>query len=151
MKRQMRSFTMGTLVLLVLAGCGRVTELVLDDSWALEEIRAGDIIRTNLDDYLVVSFDAQNDQATLTVGPAWDTLTQVNVTGTFDYEVDGRASRVVLSQDGLEKHVITFELQDQLETMVWVRWVAAGFDPETEIVSDSATIDYIMFRRQTSS
>ncbi len=151
MKKITRTLVIASVLALVLAGCGRVVELVLDARWTIEEIKAGDVILTDVDDYLVVTFDADTETATMEVGPDWDTLSSVNVTGTFDYTISATDNVIVLSHDGVDEHVITYELEDGLERMVWTRWVAVGTDPEIEIVSDSATIDYIAFERQASS
>jgi len=151
MKRIGISVAIALVSLLMLAGCGEVAELVLDDSWAIEEIKAGSLITTDLDNYLVVTFDAENDQATLTVGPDWGSLSSVEVSGTFDFTVDGTDNTIALSQSGDDKYAITYELDDQLDRMVWLRCVAVDVDPAVEIVSDSVTIDYIAFERQTSS
>ncbi|MFW6288354.1 MAG: hypothetical protein ACOC2Q_01080 [Spirochaetota bacterium] len=151
MKNIVIPITIAAIALLMLAGCGEVTELVLEDTWAIEEIRAGDLITTDLDDYLEVTFDASNDEATLTVGPDWDELSNVEVTGTFDFTVDGTDKTITLSQSGDPKYVITYELENQLDRMVWMSWVAVDRDPTVDIVGDSAVIEYIAFNRQTSS
>lgn len=101
------SFTIVLAASLMLSGCGEVAELVLDDSWAIVEIRAGSPITTD--------------------------------------------NTITLSQSGDDKYSITYELDDQLDRMVWMRWVAVDADPAVEIVSDSVTIDYIAFERQSSS
>lgn len=151
MKHTAIRITIMFVALLALAGCGEVTELVLDDSWALEEIKAGSLITTSLDNYLVVTFDADDDQATLAVGPDWGSLSSVDVAGTFDFTVDATNNTITLSESGDATYVITYELENELDRMVWLRWVAVDVDPEVEIVSDSATIDYIAFQRQTTS
>lgn len=141
-------FTAATIVAtvgLLVAGCSSVTQLVLDDSWALEEIRAGEVITTNVDDYLTVSFDAGDDTATVTIGPDWDSLSGVDVSGTFDFAIDASERTIALSRGGDIRHEIAYEFDDALRRMRWTRWTVVS--PDVTVVSEDSTITSILFER----
>ena len=140
-----RRFVLIGLPVLALVACSSVTQLVLDDSWALEEIRGGEVITTNLDDYLTVDFDAGNDTATVTIGPDWDSLSGVDVSGTFDFAIDAGEQTIALSRGGDIRHEIVYEFDDALRQMRWTRWTVVS--PDVTVVSEDSTIRSILFER----
>lgn len=131
----------------LLAGCGEVAEFVLDDDWALSEIRAGDAEVDNLSDHLSIEFDAIDDQVSITVGPGWDRLSPQDPTGTYEFDVTPANSTITLSQDDEKKHEISYAFSDELCTMEWTRWEAVDPDPDIVIVSSTSTITAIEFER----
>lgn len=131
----------------MLVGCpgaqSALDELVLDDQWQLSEIKTGSIITTNLNDYITVTFDSDENQVTYETGSAWPSA--IDVAGTFDYVIDGAANQISLSQGGTTEYTISYEFDSDLGVMTWTRWVEAG--SSTEIVGNSANINYIKFDR----
>ncbi len=133
--------------LIFLAGCGAATQPALDDTWAIEEIRGGDLITANVDDFLAVSFDVEADTATITIGPDWGTLSAVDVSGTFAFVIDAANTTITLSQNGEARYTIIYDLSDDLQSMQWMEWVDVDADPNVQIVGSDAIIDYISFAR----
>lgn len=132
-------------LMLAIGACSSVTQLVLDDSWALEEIRAGEVITTNLDDYLTVRFDAAANTATVSVGPDWDALSGVDVSGTFDFAIDATGSTIALSRGGDLRHEIRYGFDRALQRMLWTRWTVVS--PDITVVSPDSTVRAIVFER----
>ncbi|MFW6261284.1 MAG: hypothetical protein ACOC6J_06840 [Spirochaetota bacterium] len=140
-----RMFVLIGLPVLVLAACSSVTQLVLDDSWTLEEIRAGEVITTNLDDYLAVRFDAAANTATISVGPDWDALSGVDVSGTFDFAINATEATIALSRGGDLRHEIRYEFDRALQRMRWTRWTVVS--PDITVVSPDSAVSAIVFER----
>jgi len=139
---------LGVTTLLVLTSCNRAAELALDDSWALDEIQAGDLIKTNLGDYITVKFDSSAETATITVGPDWSKLSNVDVSGTFDFSVNGRDNTIVLSRSGEERYRIGYSFDATLGKLTWNRWEATRIDPGVTIVGPDSLIKHIAFVRE---
>ncbi|MFW6380799.1 MAG: hypothetical protein ACOC0Y_02040 [Spirochaetota bacterium] len=137
------------IAIVLLAGCGTVAQLVLDDTWTLEQIKTGDLITTDLDDYLQVTFDAESETATIVIGTDWDDLSDLQVAGTFGVTIDSDQNSITLSEDGVDRYRITYELEEQLTRMVWTRWIAVDVDPEVDIVGGDAIIEHIAFIRES--
>ncbi|MFP4563410.1 MAG: hypothetical protein ACLFRY_08865 [Spirochaetia bacterium] len=134
-----------TVLILTVLGCGALTELVLDDAWALNEIKAGDIIADDLDKYLAVQFKADTNVAEFTIGPDWGELSSQNPDGTYTFEVDSQNNQIDFKKDGTTEHTVTYEFDSGLNEMEWTEWIDVGAD--VEIVGDDATIKYILFER----
>lgn len=136
---------MGFIVLF--AGCqapqSALDELILDDRWALSEIKTGSIITTDLNDYLTVTFDSDTEEVTYQTGSAWPSAIDVN--GTYDYTINGAANEITLAQGGTTEYTITYDFDPDLDEMTWTAWIAEGSG--AEIVGGSATIEYIKFVR----
>lgn len=148
MKTKKNKILIGVIIICVIAafiGCSLLTELVLDDAWALTQIKAGSIIATDLDDYLAVQFDASNNQATFTVGPDWSNLSSQDPTGTYSFIVDSANQQIEFSSGGELQHVVIYRFFSTYGEMNWIEWEAV--DPDIQIIGDDAVIDYIQFER----
>lgn len=118
-------------------------ELVLDDQWALSEIKAGSIITTGLNEYLTVTFDSDTEQVTYQTGASWPSA--IDVSGTYDYTINGAANQITLSQSGTTVYTITYNFAPDLDEMTWTEWVVEGSGDN--VVGGTATIEYIKFER----
>jgi hypothetical protein len=146
-KKDLIGIILGLVLILMVLGCGALTELILDDAWALKEIKAGSIIATGLNDYLAVQFDAGTNEASFTIGPDWGDLSSQDPTGTYTFEVDTGNDQIVFKQSDEIKHSVTYEFNSDLGEMKWIEWIAVDPDPDIQIIGDDATIDYILFER----
>jgi hypothetical protein len=135
--------------MLVLAGCGEVGEFILDDQWDLQEIQTDTTIDVNLDDYIQIVFDSENDQATITTGDDWTTVVPELVIGgeTFDYNVQTADNQIEFSQGGEIIHLVTYTLDDAYDTMIWEGWQYVEGANDDTIVGDTATIQSMTFDR----
>lgn len=79
------------------------------------------------------------------MGPDWESLSGVDVSGTFDFAIDATESTIALSRDGNLSHEIRYEFDRELSRMRWARWTVVS--PGVTVVSEDSTIEAIVFER----
>ncbi|MFP4549918.1 MAG: hypothetical protein ACLFNT_03860 [Spirochaetales bacterium] len=135
----------GLIAAVALVACGEVAEFILDDKWELKEVQTDSGVELNTDDFVVIAFNSADSEANVTVGDSWPI--SFDPTGTYEYRVENADNVINFYQDDVLMHVVSYELENGYDTMIWNSWVAVEPTPDETIVSDSSTLRSLKFER----